>query len=961
MSGLEVVGSIASVVQLAGTVYAISKTLYEVGDALSNAPADIKDLARDLETFSEELHLLSSLLDGRHRYSDRVYGLTAKIIGNCATICVKIDRILKKLRGESVWARVRWLYKEKEIMKLLTRLRDLKLSLMGTLSLLSALKADHMMDALGVPNGSLLGGQNDERVAEQTMRDMQETRKKLAGITMKQSPEPSVSETSGLTLQQSQDSTSFEALTTTDTFPAQEVCGNPSLTSFASTSTLAFGFTSEPQSSNVFMSAIALSGPNSIMQNRASMDSMQSFHSAVSYQTESPSQWNVDQTTELSTSYSRHVPISETQVPPYQKWRKAMVDSALSHFQITREQAEAWADSLPVPALSAANPPPIPASQTFNPQPPMTLSFQYSLSRERESPDLWSSNRYSYASSGTISGHARMQPPRPTSELQPGRREIKVAYRNHPSFGRREEFTTPGKQGTADLTDEKFSEIDKLRIPLSLRQHRMLPQPVPPWITTWEELKQWVSDDSNLPPEALRVVNKAQKSHYLQLTRQVRHATPQDVPQMSPPDISFSNAAMGHSSLGASYCRIPIGLNLGEHPSAQEIDKLRRIPSGTPTEARDGMARKSVDEMHEQQMQQKLRMQMALLKQPLGGIQEQQTQQKLRMQMALLKQQQLPQSMQLQRGTRLPSHGSSDSRSQSYHRQKFTQAILTPPDKATQLWWKALRRLDEEDHDAAVRLTAELKRTTHLQAAESSEAKVTNATRTSMEDMLAHLHRITKQASNAEPLLNSMSRIAAIAQVMVETLKFRFGPLVWVCFGKDVQSCPFMKHELETCTTKMRYFADIATLIARYNVLESIYQQWSGMSLDPDYERAIIDLCVLVLAYIARFLQFGEAGSPRAQALGSQMGKIVEADSKCRGFTVTFSVDRRVEDLSEDDSDSDDAVPINKSMKRSLSDISNDITMSPSSKKSVHENNYTSLPVAEIPASKRIRSQYALP
>lgn len=33
MSGLEVVGSIASVVQLAGTVYAISKTLYEVGES----------------------------------------------------------------------------------------------------------------------------------------------------------------------------------------------------------------------------------------------------------------------------------------------------------------------------------------------------------------------------------------------------------------------------------------------------------------------------------------------------------------------------------------------------------------------------------------------------------------------------------------------------------------------------------------------------------------------------------------------------------------------------------------------------------------------------------------------------------------------------------------------------------------------------------------------------------------
>ena len=100
---LEVIGGIASIGQLAATVYTISKTLYEVGDALSNAPSDIKDLARDLETFSEELNLLSTLLDGKDgRYADRVYRLTAKIIGDCASICAKIDRILRKLRCGTV-------------------------------------------------------------------------------------------------------------------------------------------------------------------------------------------------------------------------------------------------------------------------------------------------------------------------------------------------------------------------------------------------------------------------------------------------------------------------------------------------------------------------------------------------------------------------------------------------------------------------------------------------------------------------------------------------------------------------------------------------------------------------------------------------------------------------------------------------------------------------------------------
>ncbi|KFY64950.1 hypothetical protein V496_02914 [Pseudogymnoascus sp. VKM F-4515 (FW-2607)] len=125
--GLETVGVVASIAQLAATVYGISKTLYEVSDALSNAPSDIKDLARDLETFSQELNLFYKLLENKDsRYSDEVQRLMAKIIGDCATIYDKIDTILRKLRTGSVMARIKWLFKEKEIVKLLRlRARDL--------------------------------------------------------------------------------------------------------------------------------------------------------------------------------------------------------------------------------------------------------------------------------------------------------------------------------------------------------------------------------------------------------------------------------------------------------------------------------------------------------------------------------------------------------------------------------------------------------------------------------------------------------------------------------------------------------------------------------------------------------------------------------------------------------------------------------------------------------------------
>ncbi|KAL5325619.1 hypothetical protein ACEPPN_006747 [Leptodophora sp. 'Broadleaf-Isolate-01'] len=666
---------------------------------------------------------------------------------------------------------------------------------------------------------------------------------------------------------------------------------------------------------------------------------------------------------------------------------------------MTQEQAEAWADSLPVPTLSVANPASTPASQTYNPQLLSTTPLsQYAPSYELESPDLGSSDPYIYLSGQPIAGKALMHPQPPTSWPPFGKRETKVAYCNHVGPAGQEDDTSPNKQGTADLTDERLSEIDKVRIPLSLKRHRMLPQPVPSWVATWKELKQWVSDDSNLPPEALRAVIKAQKLHYSQLTRKVPFASQarQGVPQMPPPGIAFPIVPMSQSSMRISNSNISTGSSLEGHSSAQENDKLQgRIPSGNLAEASDEMTRQALDQVQRQQTQQQLHMHMASQRQeqppqwmrqpqrsmgpsshdasasltvahhgdivyinnpghfgsvhpqpqtvqpslmgipggattlPMITLAPEQAEMRLKdfsniqrprdeitgpayqdrtqtspPQELLMQAHHTAEhnkSVNLQR-TRSSKHldqrwkqrheGSAISQLQSYRTQISTQARTTPPDEATQLWWKALRKLDEEDHGAAECLTAALKRTTRFNVAESLDSK----------------------------------------------------------------SCQFVKDDLENYTTILRYFADIAILIARYSVLESTYQQWSGMSLDPDYEKAIVDLCVLFLAYIARFLNSEEAGSSRAQALDSQMGKIAEADAICRGFTVTFPIHRKVEDLSEDDSDSDDTVTDIKAMKRSFSDVSDDITKPASIKTLVHENNDTSLPVAEVVASKRIRN-----
>lgn len=205
-------------------------------------------------------------------------------------------------------------------------------------------------------------------------------------------------------------------------------------------------------------------------------------------------------------------------------------------------------------------------------------------------------------------------------------------------------------------------------------------------------------------------------------------------------------------------------------------------------------------------------------------------------------------------------------------------------------------------------------------------------------------------------------------------MKYKFGSLVWVYLGRaievsasthafqdgkansEMQSSPFTVFKLEGFISMLNACADIATLVARHNVLESIYQHWSGMSLDPDYKAAIIELCVFVLTYIARFFNPGLAAHSKTKVLAPQMAKIVAADAKCRGFTVTFSVDRKFEEVSEDDSDSDSTVNTNKTTKRSFDDSSENCAEMPLIQAAGLDQSSAYVGVSDTHTSKRIRT-----
>ncbi|RDL41867.1 uncharacterized protein BP5553_01846 [Venustampulla echinocandica] len=178
MDPLSAVGAVASVVQLAGAALSLSQTLYSLGTAVASAGEDVQALADDLKTFSQSLTLLSRLLeDSKCWYSDDIYLLTAKIIKDCSELYVKIDKVLVKLggHGKSTWKlRVKFVYKEGQIRKLLSRLRDMK----GTLAtILMSLQVDLQLSLLNISSSSKIQRVHEQPLLPETIETLKDAQK----------------------------------------------------------------------------------------------------------------------------------------------------------------------------------------------------------------------------------------------------------------------------------------------------------------------------------------------------------------------------------------------------------------------------------------------------------------------------------------------------------------------------------------------------------------------------------------------------------------------------------------------------------------------------------------------------------------------------------------------------------------------------------------------------------------
>ncbi|KAG9236877.1 hypothetical protein BJ875DRAFT_523438 [Amylocarpus encephaloides] len=119
MDPITTLGAVVGIVQHATTALS-SKAAYTLGSAVPSAS--------DLETFSPSLNDFSRLLkDGRTYCSDHIYLSAAKNIKKCVGRYVELDKPLGKYGGSGKWKiRVRFAYREKEMGKLMARLRDSK-------------------------------------------------------------------------------------------------------------------------------------------------------------------------------------------------------------------------------------------------------------------------------------------------------------------------------------------------------------------------------------------------------------------------------------------------------------------------------------------------------------------------------------------------------------------------------------------------------------------------------------------------------------------------------------------------------------------------------------------------------------------------------------------------------------------------------------------------------------------
>lgn len=82
--------------------------------------------------------------------------------------------------------------------------------------------------------------------------------------------------------------------------------------------------------------------------------------------------------------------------------------------------------------------------------------------------------------------------------------------------------------------------------------------------------------------------------------------------------------------------------------------------------------------------------------------------------------------------------------------------------------------------------------------------------------------------------------------------------------------------------------------------MENLYRKSPCLTVEPNYQTAILDLCVTILGYFARAFELAKDGNEgRLRQCQVWVDDAVKRDGECRNFGVRLDVEEGSEDESE--------------------------------------------------------------
>lgn len=97
----------------------------------------------------------------------------------------------------------------------------------------------------------------------------------------------------------------------------------------------------------------------------------------------------------------------------------------------------------------------------------------------------------------------------------------------------------------------------------------------------------------------------------------------------------------------------------------------------------------------------------------------------------------------------------------------------------------------------------------------------------------------------------------------------------------------------DAVTTIFGQLEGITGIIARYSIMENLYRQTRGVSLESDYEAALIELCCKILSWFnLAFVLCDSPFDPQVIATCVKLWtSIRESDHACQGFHITVEAE----------------------------------------------------------------------